>query len=73
MEAGFALLLAKSYKEARAIVGNWKEGGKVVDALERLAQARVKNLEHYMMQEKNKEDLRILPESKDMKKGKALV
>ena len=38
MEAGFALLLAKSYKEARAIVGNWKEGGKVVDALERLAQ-----------------------------------
>ena len=31
VEAGFALFTAQSYKEARAIVGDWKEGGEIVD------------------------------------------
>ncbi|HIT10842.1 MAG TPA: hypothetical protein IAC24_04525 [Candidatus Onthousia faecigallinarum] len=36
METGFALFTAQSYKEARAIVGDWKEGGEIVDELEKL-------------------------------------
>ena len=32
----FALFTAQSYKEARAIVGDWKEGGEIVDELEKL-------------------------------------
>ena len=36
VETGFALFTAQSYKEARAIVGEWKEGGEIVDELEKL-------------------------------------
>ena len=36
VEASFALFTAQSYKEARAIVGDWKEGGEIVDELEKL-------------------------------------
>ena len=36
VEVGFALFTAQSYKEARAIVGDWKEGGEIWDELEKL-------------------------------------
>ena len=36
VEVGFALFTAQSYKEARAIVGDWKEGGEIRDELEKL-------------------------------------
>ena len=36
VEVGFALFPAQSYKEARAIVGDWKEGGEIWDELEKL-------------------------------------
>ena len=36
VETGFALFTAQSFKEARAIVGDWKEGGEIVDELEKL-------------------------------------
>ena len=71
VEAGFALFTAQSYKEARAIVGDWKEGGEIVDELEKLRYNDEFNAVYdaEIVQKKLENSARKEGESIGMKKG----
>ncbi|HIT10853.1 MAG TPA: hypothetical protein IAC24_04580 [Candidatus Onthousia faecigallinarum] len=71
METGFALFTAQSYKEARAIVGDWKEGGEIMDELEKLRYNDEFNAVYdaEIVQKKLENSARKEGESIGMKKG----
>ena len=71
VEAGFSLFTAQSYIEARAIVKDWKEGGEIVDELEKLEYNDEFNAVYdaEVVQKKLENSARLEGESIGIKKG----
>ena len=74
VEAGFALLLAEDYEEAKRIVGDWKEGKEILDELGRLEQNDEFNALYNaeIVQKKLENSARIEGERVGLKKGESI-